>query len=102
MELVVAAAAAVTFQPDGAPLRASLTLLNDPGPLLLSVAATVAEAPGARTSPEVGLRVNDVCWSAPGRVGNGSAADAVCAARLAAVVAGANWVLVGAAFALPE
>jgi hypothetical protein len=97
----VAAPAAVTFQPDGAPLRVSPTLLNDPGPLSLSVAATVAEVPGARTRPLVGLRVNDVCWSAPGRAGNGSAAAAVCAARLAAVVAGVNWVLAGAAFTLP-
>ena len=96
MAEAVVAAAAATFQPDGAPLRMILTLLNDPGPLLLNVAATVAEPPGGRIRPEVGLNVNDACWSAPGRAGNGSRADAVCAARLAAVVAASNWVFEGA------
>jgi hypothetical protein len=71
MAEAVVAAAAVTFQPDGAPLRVSLTLLNDPGPLLLNVAATVAEAPGASTRPADGVSVSDVCWSAPGRAGIG-------------------------------
>ena len=54
MAEAVVAPAATTFQPDGAPLRMTLTLLNDPGPLLLNVAATVAEPPGGRSGRKSG------------------------------------------------
>src|ERR1700728_313252 len=58
--------------------------------------------PGPRRCLGCGAYFGGNCWVAPGRGGSGSRAAFCWAARLAAVVSGSNWVLVGAGCGVPE